>query len=150
MSQMIHYRDDMFLLSVGVKALESALSVEADPEFWLDKIVGDIIFVDATARKMAGILARNLHLVDRESYLRLLERIAIDLSDTLEGLREGDSPMIAALAPHMQRISSIAAGLRDLAQDLGESLAGRDEGDGADAAIVSGDEIERLLGAGPG
>lgn len=145
MSQMIHYRDDLFLLSVQVRALDTALSLEADAEFWHERIFSDILFIDTMSRNLAGLLARNLHLLDRDEYLRLLERVSLDFAETLERLLSGQSALTAALGAGSAQIRSIAAAQRDLAEDLGESLVGRDPSASADSSIVSGDELAKLL-----
>lgn len=148
MSQMIHYRDDLFLLSVHIKALDATLALEADPEFWADRVQADLRFIDETVKKLAGILARNLHLVDRDDYLRLLERASLDFRAALERLDSGASPLAQALGPLQTQVRSLIAAHRDLAQDLGESLSGRDPSEGVDSSIVSGDELAKLLGGG--
>ncbi len=148
MSHMIHYRDDLFLLSTQIKALDAMLAVDADADFFRDRGFGDILFIDQTIKAIAGILAKNLHLVDRNDYLRLLERLSLDFVSTLERLESGHSPLSAALESHAQRIAGIAMEHRELASDLAGSLSERETAEATDSSIVSGDELQKLLGEG--
>ena len=148
MSQMIHYRDDLFLVSMSVKLLEAAFSLDADPEFWKEKAFADILFVDATSRGIASLLAKNHHLVDRDDYLRLLERCSLDFSRSLERFLSADSALAQSLGDQRQRISCIIVAQKELAQDLSDNLSGDQLAEGGDASIVSGDELARLLGDG--
>ena len=149
MSQMIHYRDDLFLLSLRVKSLEAAVLLDADPEFWKEILVRDVHFIDQTSRAIADILARNHHLVDRESYLRLLERLALDFSRALERLERASTPLAQSLESQRAQLNNIASLHRELAQDLAENLADDDSIKDIDSSIVSGDELAKLLGEGP-
>ncbi|HUX38241.1 MAG TPA: hypothetical protein VMV44_10110 [Rectinemataceae bacterium] len=148
MSHMIHYRDDLFLLSTQIKALDAMLAVDADADFFRDRAFGDILFIDSTIKTIAGILAKNVHLVDRNDYLRLLERLSLDFVSTLERVESGRSPLGQALEAHSQRILSIAMEHRDLAADLDGSLSERETAEATDSSIVSGDELQKLLGEG--
>ena len=146
MPQKIHYRDDLFLLSTMVKTLETCFAVESDPEYYRDKVVGDVFFIDATLRSLAEILSQNSHLVARAEYLKLLERVSSDFRRTLEGLQSGESPATddyAAIAP---QISSLISGQRSISQNLRALLEESVGVYSVDTELVSGDEIEKLLG----
>ena len=148
MSQMIHYRDDLFILSLLAKSLEAAVSLDSDPEFWSAHVLRDILFVDETSRSIADLLAKNHHLVDREDYLRLLERLSLDFTRVLVRLESSSSPLAQSLESHFARIRGIVAAQRELAQDLADGLSDDDMGKDIDSSIVSGDELAQLLGEG--
>lgn len=149
MSQMIHYQDDLFLLSLRAKSLEAAILLDADPEFWTENLLREIHFIDGTSRAIADNLARNRHLVDRESHLRLLERLSLDFSRALERLGKASTPLAQSLDGHRAQLQSIASAHRELAQDLAGSLSDEESAKDGDSSIVSGDELAKLLGEGP-
>ncbi|HUX40967.1 MAG TPA: hypothetical protein VMV83_07375 [Rectinemataceae bacterium] len=149
MSQMIHYQDDLFLLSLRAKSLEAAILLDADPEFWKESLLRDIHFIDETSRAIADNLAGNRHLVDRESHLRLLERLSLDFSRALERLVKAATPLAQSVDGQRVQLQNIASLHRELAQDLAESLADDESTKDGDSSIVSGDELAKLLGEGP-
>ncbi|MDA8409974.1 MAG: hypothetical protein M0001_06230 [Treponema sp.] len=148
MSQMIHYRDDLFLLSLRAKSLEAAFALDADPEFWSDQVLKEVLFLDETIRAVAGLLAENRHLVDRDDYLRLLERLSLDFAEALARFEHGASPLVVSLQEHGPTILGIATGQRFLAKELAEGLAEVESTESGESSIVSGDEIAKLLSEG--
>jgi hypothetical protein len=145
---MIHYRDDLFLLSLHTKSLEAAFSLDADPEFWKEQVLKEIIFVDETIRAVADLLAKNHHLVDREDYLRLLERLSLDFARALDRFKSGSSLLSRSLADEGPRIHNITLGHQELAKNLALSLSENESAENIDGSIVSDDEIAKLLGDG--
>jgi len=146
MPQKIHYRDDIFLLSMQVKTLEACLTVEADAEYFRDRVVADLFFIDTTIRSMAEVLSHNLHLVARSEYLKLLERVSADFCRALGRLQSGECPSTAAYEAYAPQVKALVAGQRALAAELRGHLEDGTESGSSDAELVSGDELEKLLG----
>jgi len=146
MPQKIHYRDDLFLLSTLVKTLEVSLSIEADPEYYRDKVVGDLFFIDATIRSLAENLIQNSHLSARAEYLKLLERVSSDFWRALERLQTGESPSAENYSAIAPQVKSLVSGQRSISQNLRSLIDESLSSDSVDTDLVSGDEISRLLG----
>jgi hypothetical protein len=146
MPQKIHYRDDIFLLSMIVKTLDACVTVEADAEYYRDRVVADIFFVDSTIRVMSEVLTRNPHLVSRSEYLKLLERVSSDYLRALEKLHSGECPSSGEYAAYEPQIKTLIAGQKAISLELRDLLEERGEESSWDAEVVSDDEIERLLG----
>jgi hypothetical protein len=145
MPQKIHYRDDIFLLSVLVKSLDSSLSIEADPEYYRDHVISEIFFIDTTIGNLHDVLSRNQHLVDRSEYVKLLERVASSFARAIEALVAGDRPSSGEYSTWFTQLKALASGQRAISHSLRSLLEGGEEGDSFDSDVVSGDEIEKLL-----
>lgn len=144
MSQKIHYQDDLFLLSVLAKSLDSGLSVEADPEFYLERLAEDVFFIDSSIRKFKDLLSANSHLMDRSEYLKLLERTARTFAGSLERLASGASPMSSAWERYLSRLEEIARDQKAMLAELVDLL--KNAGEGAnETELVSSDELSELL-----
>jgi len=85
---MIHYQDDLFSLSVLVRSLDLILSTETDPDYFAERVDGDIGFLDRSLMVFSSLLEQNTLLVERAEYLKLLERTVkafIGVLDRLAG-----------------------------------------------------------------
>jgi hypothetical protein len=144
MPQMIHYQDDLFFLSVLVKALDSGLSAEADPEHFRERVAGDLFFLDGSLKSFHGLLAQNALLIDRPEYLKLLERTSRALRQVLERLVDGAYPRAEGYVSYRPQFEAILKGqsaiIEELEGLLHTSLAGEAEID-----LVSQDELSELL-----
>jgi len=144
MSQKIHYQDDLYLLSVLVKALESGLSVEADPEFFRERLSGDIFFLDSSIRTFHELLEQNTHLIDRAEYVKLLERITIAFVSTVENLVSGNSPEAQAYEDYTPQLRSVLIEQRQIATELSSIRIDSTRNMG-ESELVSQDELSELL-----
>jgi hypothetical protein len=146
MPQKIHYRDDIYMLSVLVRTLEISVSVDADPDFFKERVIGDVFFVDATLRSFADLLTQNRHLVSRSEYLKLLGRVSADFCRSMEKLQNGESPTAASFDAYLPQLRSLIAGQKAISQGLYSMLKEAEHTGSGDTELVSEDELERLLG----
>ena len=144
MSQMIHYQDDLFALSVLVKSLDLMLSTEADPDFFADRVSKDLDFLNASLQSFGSLLEQNSLLLERAEYLKLLERTTKAFISVLERLHGSAYPRAGAFAPEGSPVASMAAQQKALLGRTGEllrsSLAEESETD-----LVSQNELSELL-----
>jgi hypothetical protein len=144
MPQMIHYQDDIFFLSVLVKALDQGLSVQSDPEHFRGQVSAELSFLDESIRTYCGLLTQNSLLIERAQYLKLLERTARSFALVLEKIVGGDYPGSAAYAGQRQTLEAMLSGQHSLFADLDELLSSTVEGV-AEIDLVSQDEMSELL-----
>lgn len=144
MPQKTHYADDLFVLSTLVKGLDSSLAVEADPEYFRERIAGDIFFIDSSLRTFSELLAQNAHLIERAEYVKLLLRTAKSFIAVLERLLSGAAPESPAYAAYAPQFRANLEGQRKIEADLEALLASSLEG-GAETDLVSQDELSELL-----
>jgi len=142
MSQMIHYQDDLFSMSVLVKSLDLILSTETDPEYFAERIGSDVEFLDRTLRLFGSLLEQNTLLIERAEYIKLLERTARAFVGVLDRLSGSGYPRAQSFT--VEAVEEASAGQQALLGRLVEllrlSLAGDTETD-----LVSQDELSELL-----
>jgi hypothetical protein len=144
MPQMIHYQDDLFFLSLLVKALDAGLATDADPEYFRERVAGDLFFLDGSIRTFQALLSQNAQLLERPECLKLLEGIGKTFSRVLDGLARGSYPGSAAYSPYKPQIEALLAGQRTLLAELDKLLYVTLEGEG-ESDLVSPDELSELL-----
>jgi hypothetical protein len=144
MSQMIHYQDDLFSLSVLVKSLDLILSTETDPEFFAERVAADLSFLDKSLESFGLLLEQNSLLIERAEYLKLLERTTKTFIGILGRLEGSGYPRAQEFAGGAARISAIASNQRSLLGRLSALLSSSLSGD-AETDLVSQDELSELL-----
>jgi hypothetical protein len=144
MPQKTHYADDLFVLSTLVKSLESSLAVEADPEYFRERIAGDIFFIDSSIRTFSELLSQNAHLIERAEYVKLLIRSTKSFIDILQRLLAGKQPESAAYAAYAPQFRVNLEGQKKVEAELDSLFASALEG-GAETDLVSQDELSELL-----
>jgi hypothetical protein len=144
MSQMIHYQDDLFSLSVLVKSLDLILSTETDPDYFGERVDADLAFLDKSLESFCGLLEQNTLLIERAEYLKLLERTAKTFIGVLGRLEGAGYPRAQAFAGDGSRIAAVSANQRSLLGRLGALLSSSLAGD-AETDLVSQDELSELL-----
>ncbi len=144
MSQMIHYQDDLFSLSVLVKSLDPILSTETDPDYFAERVDADLGFLDRSLSSFGGLLEQNTLLIERAEYLKLLERTVKTFIGVLGRLEGAGYPRARDFAGDGSRLAAVSASQRGLLGRLdallSSSLAGEAETD-----LVSQDELSELL-----
>lgn len=144
MSQMIHYQDDIFFLSVLVKAIDSGLSTEADPGSFRDHVVATLDFIGTSLQAFCGLLTQNVLLIERSEYVKLLARTARTYGHILEQLETGGYPTAAAYSSHRPKIAALAQTQRIVLAELEALLAATLVGE-SESDLVSQDELSELL-----
>jgi hypothetical protein len=142
MSQMIHYQDDLFSMSVLVKSLDLILSTDTDPDYFAERIGEEIGFLDRSLRLFGSLLEQNTLLIERAEYLKLLERTVKAFVGVLDRLTGSVYPRAQFFAT--EGLGAVAAAQRALLLGLGELLRLSLAGD-TETELVSQDELSELL-----
>jgi hypothetical protein len=143
MPQMIHYQDDLFALSALVKALDLVLATDADPDFFAQRVEGDVAFLDVSLRHFGGLLIQNSLLIERAEYLKLLERAVRSFAGILDRLAGRKYPHAEAFARGL-RLEPMLASQKALLASLDELLKSAASGE-SETELVSQDEMSELL-----
>jgi hypothetical protein len=144
MSQMIHYQDDLFSLSVLVKSLDLILSTETDPDYFAERVDADLSFLDKSLVAFCGLLEQNTLLIERADYLKLLERTVKTFIGVLGRLEGSGYPRAQAFAGDGSRVAAASANQHALLGRLDALLRSSLAGD-VETDLVSQDELSELL-----
>lgn len=100
MKAKIHYEEDLFYLTLLMKGLREGLKLSIDAEYFQDKFLADIRFVDSTLDKILATLRENPNLIRRAEYLYHLVKVEGTFLELLSAVLAQDSDLGEALAPY--------------------------------------------------
>ncbi len=106
MGAKVHYEDNLFFLHSILRTIESGLRLDIDPEYFKDKILEDVFFIDATLMRTFSSLKDNAFLINRASYLRSLRRTLRAFIDFLASVNAGKLEAAAILEAYRDRLES--------------------------------------------
>ncbi|PIE04769.1 MAG: hypothetical protein CSA76_02540 [Spirochaetales bacterium] len=86
MPEKIHYDDNLYFLAAFIRALNDAVKLKVDAEFFAEKILEDTFFIDLSIQKIYGSLKSNIHLIRRSNYLHTVMRVKQSYIELLEDL----------------------------------------------------------------
>lgn len=144
MAARINYDDDIYYLDTLVSAVQTGLTLDIDPEFFRDKIVEDIFFVDVTLKRIFDSLEENSFLIRRAEYLRSLLRVARIFVDFLHRLLTKEIGFAEHLEPYLLKLRGAVADHEQIAEKIGDMLQVAEPSEG-DEDFVSQDEFRFLL-----
>ncbi len=125
MTRRINYEDDLFSLALQVRCLGDMLKLETDPEFFRERIVGDIAWLDATIGRVFQSLRGSPSFVGRQDHLREVQRLKQAFAEALGTIVQKRAPFAAHLADRVEGLREIQAShLREAAEIRGLLAAG--------------------------
>lgn len=144
MATRVNYDDNLFYVMALTRALRSGLQLELDPDYFRDKMVEDIFFIDRLLEQIYEALRVNTYLINRKDHLRELMRAKRNFADVLDELLEARLPF----SEHLDTFRSRFAGARDQhVRDLSDIQNAMESGSSEDdqQTIVSQDEYRFLF-----
>lgn len=145
MTTKIHYEDNVFFLTSMIKTLKAGMSLDIDPEYFMDKVIEDIFFIDSALSRSFISLKSNPYLIKRAEHLRSLLRAKKIYIDFLTDILESKISFSAHLQPFLEKFT---ASRSEHIRDTGEIHAMLSEPPAeneADADIISSTEYRFLL-----
>lgn len=101
----IHYQDNLYYLHALMKTLESGMKLHIDGEYFTEKIVEDLLFIDTSLLRVFTALKDNPVLVRRIAYLRALRRTVNASVTLLHKIGTSALPFAAALSAYRTKLS---------------------------------------------
>ena len=144
MATRVNYEDNLFFLMSLTRTIRSGLQLELDPDYFRDKLVEDIFFVDRTLAQIYEALRTNTYLINRRDHLRELMRAKRNFADMLDDVLEGGPAFAASLGGYRAKL----AGARDQhVRDISDVQKAMDTGvpEEDQQTIVSQDEYRFLF-----
>ena len=86
MNKRINFEDDIFLLMIRIRMIRDIITLDADPELFLERTLDDIFFIDQTLKTLLGDLERHSHLIERDELLEQLSNADEQFSQVLKDL----------------------------------------------------------------
>ncbi len=118
MSEKVHYEDNLFYLLTDITRLKNGLKLSIDNEFFSEKLLGDLFFIDTVLSRHYKLLQDNPFLIRRKDYLFTVMKMKKKLTELQESILEKNGfftdeqkekfPDIKrSMARHLQDIQSI-------------------------------------------
>ncbi len=118
MKSKIHYEEDLFFLNLQMKWVREGLQLQVDADYFQDKILADIRFLDATLDKILSTLKENASLIHRAEYLYNLVKVEGTFLELLNDVLGGTGDIREALIPYrnefLQRRESHEADIQEI------------------------------------
>ena len=100
MKAKIHYEEDLFYLTLQMKSLREGLRLTIDAEYFQDKFLADLRFIDEVLDKILATLKDNPNLIRRAEYLYNLVKVEGSFLELLSDVLEGSGEIREALTPY--------------------------------------------------
>ncbi len=145
MTRRINYDDDIFTLLLQVRCLQDSVKLEIDPELFRERVLGDIVWIDATIGRIYQSLREGSRYVKRKEHLRDLGRLKGAFAETLDALADSAVPFAAHVKDRLEEVRRTRdAHRRDIAE-IKALLAGTDAPE--QEHMVSAEELNLLMSA---
>lgn len=147
MATKVNYDDNLFHLHSLIKGLRGGLQLELDIDYFRDKVVEDIFFIDRTLQQIYEALRVNSYLINRRDHLRELMRVKRGFADLLGGLLDGTLSWSESLSAFTDKLADVRdQHVRDIADIQGLMEGGTPVDEPQD--VVSQDEYRFLFESG--
>jgi hypothetical protein len=145
MNKRINFEDNIFILNTRIRSIRDLLLLDADPDFFLEKTLDDLEFIDNTLSILLDNLINNKRYIERDEQFHNLLETERFLSDVLQEIFTGDGTVSANKFPVIRdRITLIWNHTLDRRKNI-ESLSFEATEISSMEPVVSRDELSELL-----
>ena len=146
MNKRVNFEDNIFILMMRIRMIRDIITLDADPELFLEKILDDVCFADHTLRILLGYLEESQRLIALDELLEQLSEAEWQFSMVLKELLDHDGNISVRENPliteKLTAFRNSSMERRRTAGNLGSA------GDNIPVSpIVSSDELTELLKA---
>ncbi|MDR3122312.1 MAG: hypothetical protein LBU16_00845 [Treponema sp.] len=144
MNKQINFGDTIFILNARIRMIRDLLILDADPDFFLDKTLSDVDFIDAALGALLRDLIDNTFLIDRNGHFHNLYETERQFLKVLWDLENGSATVSVSPYPALREKVSL---LRDHSlerQKIIEQSFSVEEAPSSEP-LVSSDELNELL-----
>ena len=146
MHKQVKFEDNIFILEIRIRIIRDIITLDADPELFLEKTLDDISFTDQTLRILLGYLQENNRLIERDELLEQLSGAEWHFSEVLQALLDHEGNISVREIPAMrEKLLVLKNGSLDRRKAI-DNLSPAGDNPGT-APIVSSDELTELLKA---
>ena len=149
MAEKLYYDDNIFYLNEIITTIEDALKLEIDSGLYLDKLVDDLLFVEATLARLYGSLMENQMLIRRSEHLHRLLRSKQQFCELLESISARQVAIGSDLVPFFPKFRELIAEQREHISDIQSLLHTSETAPEQAEDMVSQEEFRILMGDAP-
>ena len=146
MNKQVNFEDNIFILEMRIRLIRDIITLDADPEIFLEKTLDDISFADQTLVVLLKYLQANHRLIEREELLEQLSEAEYHFSQVLQDLLDHKGNISVREIPTIHEKLTILRNnsleRRNVIENLSPQASSMNT-----APIVSSDELAELLKA---
>ncbi|GHT51933.1 hypothetical protein FACS1894102_7770 [Spirochaetia bacterium] len=90
MGKNINFEDNIFILNTKIRGISDLLLLDADPDMFLDRTIGDLEFISTSIGSLLGNLAANKLLISRDEQIHNLNETVQVFLDILSNMLRGN------------------------------------------------------------
>ena len=147
MNKRVNFEDNIFILLMRIRMIRDTITLDADPELFLEKTLDDISFTGQILKILLDYLLENNRLIEREELLDHFSEVEKQFSQAIQDLLSHEGSIsIQEISPVREKLIALrSASLerRKTAENLGSLESDTSSG----SPIVSSDELTELLKA---
>ncbi|MFA7567416.1 MAG: hypothetical protein WCY01_10350 [Alkalispirochaeta sp.] len=144
MSSKVHYEDNLFFLHSILRTIESGLRLDIDSEYFKDKVLEDIFFIDSSLMRTFSTLKDNAYLINRSAYLRSLRRTVRAFVDFLIPVTSGRLGAPDIVDAYQDRLRSTLSAHQKVIHEI-DTILDHLEPDDEATDVMSLEEYDFLL-----
>ena len=146
MSKKNNYEDNIFILMMRIRMIRDTITLDADPELFMEKTLDDIKFADQTLNLLLEYLRENNRLIERDELLDQLAELEWQFSQVLSDLLNHEGNFSVLQIPALiLRLNTFLGNSQERRRAAG-SLSPAGDSQNSEP-IVSSDELAELLKA---
>jgi hypothetical protein len=145
MAAKVNYEDDIDFIKKMTAVLKEGANLALDENYFLDKIVEDIIFINSTLEKIHGALKDASQLLNREYYLKELRSARRLFIELLDSLTEGSTSFKENMLPYFPKFLDFRKAGTAAVSEIQNILKKRNLSEEEDRDIISQEEYKFLL-----
>ena len=146
MNKRVNFEDSIFILMMRLRMIQDIITLDADPDFFLEKTLEDIYFTDHILRILLDCLEENQFLIERLELLEQLSDLELRYSRVLQSLLDHEGNISIRYIPS---IGEKIIACRDNSLERQNAIGKLSPAGGSQSAspIVSSEELTELLKA---
>ena len=144
MGKVVHYDDDIFYLTALIKTIRNGLTLDIDQDYYIDKTVEDLFFIDTLLLRIYASLKENIRLIERPKHLRNLLQAKRQFVDLLASILDQHLPFAEFLAAFFEKLHGAREQQSRECAEISASLS-REGELVRDTDMVSQDELSELF-----
>jgi hypothetical protein len=140
----VNFEDTLYILHTGIQMLQDILALDVSPDLFLEKITGDIEFIDKTLDFLLKTLIEDTYILERDEQLDNLSETEWQFSQVLVRFLSVSGTISAEHFPNLRNkiltLRNQSATRRKTADDSKSKKEGAET-----VPLVSSDEMSELL-----
>ena len=147
MNKRVNFEDNIFILLMRIRMIRDAITLDADPELFLEKTLDDISFTDQTLKILLEYLMENSRLIEREDLLDQFSEAERHFSQVIQNLLNHEGSISIQEIPAIREKLIIMRSASLERRKTAENQGSLESNTSSSSPIVSSDELTELLKA---